>query len=357
MKKQETNEKEILQNLYDLRRQSRERYLKLMGVDVKTLRELERDIDREFGELVASLHEQRRQEGKERAERHTKIIGMSQESLSNDVEKAIHANLSTPASIFDHLVTATLADPPALSLDPRMPFMSPLWCHCHYPKQLSNNRGHDDRITILPPSGGTGTATVTYDTSLNQAQPYADVRGGGTGYNNTASLRTWYKFDFEPETTSSYCIRPMVSMNGWWLLWTWGTCGGTSEDLGNGTVWVKLRVKVDQLSVTVKEIEHTVLDQSLSGGADSEGAVDYASERDGGSSMIVRLQGGDQAVIFVECEVYTQISSHGRAIVDMQSGSGFYFKVPQVCVGKCHPHWRDLVEAIQLGRASASKSQ
>jgi hypothetical protein len=265
--------------------------------------------------------------------------------LSNDSEKALHANLSTQDSILNHLGIA-MVDPGIL--------VSAWWCHCHYTTWLFNNLGHGDVITIDPPSGGTGIATVNYDTSLNQAQPYADVRGGGTGTINTSQLRTWYKFAFTPATDGSYCIRPMVFMNGWWLLWTWGACGGTSEDLGSGSVQVKLHVRVDQLSATVKEIEHSVLDQSLAGGSDSEGAVDYASDKDGGASMTVSLQGGHEAVIFVECEAYTQIINHGRAIVDMQSGSGFYFRVPLVAIGKRHCHWPWTFEAIPLESALSS---
>lgn len=347
MEKQETNERAIRQNLFDLRRQSRERYLQLMGVDVKKLRALEREIDREYGELVASLQEQRRKEGNERADGHVKVLEMSRAVLGQEAEKAIHADISTQASILDHLGIA-MVDPSKL--------VAIWWCHCHYTTWLHANLGHDDVITIDPPSGGSGSETVNYDPSLNQAQPYASVSGQGTGTINTAQLTTWYKFAFTPATDGSYCIRPMVFMNGWWLLWTWGACGGSSEDLGSGTVRVKLRVRVDQLSATVKEIEHTVLDQNLSGGSGSEGAVDYASETDAGASMRVYLQGGHEAVIFVECEVYTQMSNHGRAIVDMQSGSGFYFRVPLVTVGKRHCHWPWIFEAIPLGSASGAQS-
>ena len=63
--------------------------------------------------------------------------------------------------------------------------------------------------------------------------------------------------------------------------------------------------------------------------------------------MIVHLQGGDQAAIFVECEVCTQISDHGRAIVDMQSGSGFYFSVPLVVIGKRHCHWSWTIKQLE----------
>lgn len=349
MKKQEkeNNEKETRQKLYELRRQGRERYLELIGIDVKNLRKLERDIDSEYGELVSSLQKMRREEGKERAEQHTKILGMSREALSKDTDKALHATLSTQASILDHLRITQL------ELDPSM-LTYIWWCHCHYTNWLLNNLGYGDVITIDPPSGGTGMATVTYDTSLNKAQPYADSRGGGTGTINTAQLRTWYKFAFTPATDDSYCIRPMVFMNGWWLLWTWGTCDGTPEGLGSGTVRVKLKVRVDQLSTTVKEIKHIVLDESSP--PSDEGAVDYASDRDGGARMIVNLQGGHEAVIFVECEVYTQISNHGRAIIDMQSGSGFYFLVPLVAIGKRHCHWPWIIEFEPLLKQLSSKN-
>jgi len=337
MNKQENNEKKIRQNLYDLRRQSRDRYLELTGVNVKKLRELERDIDSEFGELVASIQDIRKQQGKERVEKHIKILEKSKASLSNEAEKALHANLSTQASILEHLGIAKV-DPTEL--------VPVWWCHCHYTNWLINNLGYNDEITIDPPSGGTGKATVNYDTSANRAQPYVDVQGGGTGTVNTAELRTSFKFAFMPATDSGYCIRPMVLMNGYWLLWTWGVCAGTPEAVGSGTARVKLRVRVDQLSEPVKEIEHTVIDEN--GPPSDEGAVDYVSERDGGASMVVYLKGGHEAVIFVECEIYAQVINHGRAIVDMQSSSGFYFWVPLVLVGKRHCHWPWIFEGFEV---------
>ena len=321
---------EIRQNLYELRRQGRERYLKLMGVDVEKLRELEQAIDSEYGELAASLQQERRKEGEERAARHAKVLEIRRAALSQDAEKALHAELTTQAAILDHLDIA-IRD---------WDIVQPIWwCHCHYTTWLSPDLGHGDTITIDPPAGGSGVGTVNYVGAMGQAQPYASVSGQGTGTINTAQVNTWFKFAFTPATDDPYCIRPIVFMNGWWLLWTWGACGGTSEDLGSGTVRVKLKVRVDQLSAKVKEIEHTVLDQNLAGGAGHEGAVDYVSETDGGASMMVYLQGGHEAVIFVECEVYTQMSNHGRAIVDMQSGSGFYFWVSEVLVGRRHCHW------------------
>lgn len=88
---------------------------------------------------------------------------------------------------------------------------------------------------------------------------------------------------------------------------------------------------------------------------DGEGPVDYVSDRDGGASMTVELSGSHEAVIFVECNVYAQINNHGRAIIDMQSGSGFYFLVPWVAVGNyhCHNPWF-YFEAIPVGKGSSS---
>ncbi len=330
MNYQNESDKDVRNDLYKLRRDSRERYLRLFGVDVGKLRDMERAIDNDFSGLAAKLQEVRREDGKARAERQTRLLKAGQAALSSDAERALHADLSSSNAILSHL-----------SLDRIDPaIVSALWfCHCHYTTWLFNNVGNGDDIIIDPPIGGTGVASVNYEAALNEAQPYADVHGGGTGTLNTATAKTFYKFAFTPANDGTYCIRPFVSMSGWWLLWTWGGCGGTSEDLGEGTVRVTLRVRVDQLSETVQEREHTVLEEHRSGNLDGEGAVDYVSTSDNGADVSVYLEGGHEAVIFVECELFAQMSNHGRAIIDMQSGSGFYFRVQPVLIGKRHCHW------------------
>jgi hypothetical protein len=320
-------DQEIRQRLYDLRRESQARYLRLLGVDVDKFQALDRAIDGEFRELADGLQKQSWEEGKARAEQQAKIVEAGRAALNQDAEQAMHADLSTQAAILDHL------SPQLMDVTQLMPIW---WCHCHYATSLSSNLGYGDEIIIDPP-GGAGQAAVTYDPSLNQARPRADVSGGGAGTINTAHINpTWFRFAFTPSTSGTYCIRPVVSMNGWWLLWTWGTCN-PQQASGSGMLYVKLRVRVSQLATTVKQIEHTVLDKSAP--PSGEGAIDYVSERDGGAKMSVYLQGGHEAVIFVECEVFTQVTSYGRALVDMQGSSGFYFWVHEVRVGRRHCHW------------------
>jgi len=324
------NNEQIRLRLHEMRRTGRERYLEMLGVDVKSLRALERDIASEYEELAAALQDQRRQEGKDRADQQALRLKSIRGAFNADLESALHTDLSTQKAVIDHLAVADL-DPAIVG--------SIWWCHCHYTNILTDNLGHDDTIAIDPPTGGSGTGSVNYDSAMNQARPYVSVSGQGTGTVNAVQVRTWLVFAFTPGIDGTYCIRPLVFMNGWWLLWTWGACGGTSEDLGTGDVKVVLRVRVDQLSSEVKRVEHEVLNQNSSGGADSEGAIYYDSEKDGGASMTVNLQGGHEAVIFVECEIHAQISNHGRAIMDMQNSPGFYFWVPEVRVGKRHCHW------------------
>jgi hypothetical protein len=321
MKKQGNNEKAIRNKLYEVRRQSRERHLKFMGVDVKKFRELERDINKKYGEVIESLQKIRLEEGgEERAKKHEEILEMRQKTL-----KTKKTDLQLGVLV--------------------------LLCGCDYTNDetanVGNSKDTEGEITIDPSSGGTGTATVNYDETLNQAQPFADVSGGGTGTINSVQINTWYRFSFFPASDDTYCILPSVIMNGWWLLWTWGGGCGTSVDPGSGRVWVKLKVRVDQLSATVKEIEHTVLDQNVTGGGDGEGAVDYVSDIDGGAGMTVQLQGGHEAVVFVECEVYVQITNFGRAIIDMQRGRGFYFRVPSVAWGRHIPCYTCRLQPIQ----------
>jgi len=49
------------------------------------------------------LKEQIGEKGKERPECHRKLINLSQSNLSKDAEKALHADLATPAAILEHL--------------------------------------------------------------------------------------------------------------------------------------------------------------------------------------------------------------------------------------------------------------
>ena len=197
--------------------------------------------------------------------------------------------------------------------------------------------------------GGGASGSVTYNAGANIAHPTADAHGQGTGTINTAKVTTSFRFAFNPTSNGTYCIYPLVYMNGHWLVWTWGTCGGTAEDLGSGEVKVMVRIKVTQLDQKLKEREHVVIHKNVSAGQDQHSGFAYDSDVDGGTATTVYLQGGYTAVVWVECECFAQISNHGRAWVDMQSSPSFYFKAGQIRWGWriCYPWWITKVKLIE----------
>lgn len=321
-KKEIASEKDVRRKLHVLRREGRERYLKLMGIDVGRVRSLEKDIDAGYDELDASVQEMTKEAGRETADMHQKSLERSLSMIQRNAEVA----LAGPVSVV-----------PGLERYPG-PFKL---CPCIYPFTASPAPPPQDSIDLDPSNGDGATGSVTYNAANNVAHPRADTKGKGTGTINTATVTTKFRFSFMPTTDRTYCIHPIVHMNGHWLVWTWGTCAGTAEDLGSGTVRATLRVRVDQLSLTVKQIEHKVFEQTAANGQDFWSGFGYDSEVDGGAAMTVALQGGHEAVVWVECESYAQIANHGRARVDMQTSSFYYFKVPEVRWGwrSCWPWW------------------
>ena len=202
-------------------------------------------------------------------------------------------------------------------------------CECLYPFTASAVNNGDSKL-LDPPTVATNIGKVTYNATANTAHPFAEVRGKGTGTINSARVNTWFDFAFTPSTDGLFCIRPLVHMNGHGLLWTWGSCDSTPEDRGSGSVKVTLKVQVGQLMLWVKTIEHPVIDETLSTSGSKSSGWYYDSAVDGGTETTVLLQGGHEAIIRVECEIYTQISNHGRAWVDMQTSPHFYFEIPEV---------------------------
>jgi hypothetical protein len=315
-------EQEIRNRLYDLRLRSRERYLELMGIDIPKVREMEKDIDAQYEKLTAEIRDMLKDKGREKAEQHKASL----ERARGIIHKNIESLVDRQHSIIGR--EDALLMPKLLAICLYYPFPAPIV-------------GSGDNVTLDPPSGVGASGSVTYNGAASIAHPYAEAWGMGTGTINSAQVKTWFKYAFTPKSDGVYCIHPLVYMNGHWLVWTWGTCGGTPEDLGSGTVRVTLRVRVDQLSTTVKQIEHTVLEQNVSAGMGTQSGFGYDSDVDGGADMSVLLEGGHEAIVWVEAESFARISNHGRAWVDMQTSPFFYFRVDGVYRGplKVAPIW------------------
>jgi hypothetical protein len=314
---------DVKKELYELKRQTQERFLSITGVDVKKLRALEKGVDDGYRRLADETQKLMKAEGKERAEKHARTLELKRTSIRENAESLTTSPLMKDLKIMDYRDTAVLKYI-------RWPFRICL----NYAPIFSLDNGDD---VVIDPPNGNDVGNVTYD-GPTIAKPYVSVHGGGIGTSDSVRLNTYFKFAFTPTSDGSYCISPHAMMNGWWLLWVWGNCQSTAS--GSGTLSVKLKVKVEQLADPVKEIEHTVLEKnSATMGMVKEAAVDYNSITDGGASMVVYLKGGHEAIIFVECEIEANINDYGRAIVDMQSGSGFYFTVPEVYISRCYYYW------------------
>lgn len=302
-----SNNKEISKKLYELRLKGKESYLEFMGIDIGKLRALEKEINSQYERLISELQDTLKETGKIIREQHAASLERFIWFINEDVE-----------SIFKYYAKSGVYFTPCI----------------YYPFPLSSvDRG--DKTIIDPPTGCGASGSVKYGKTNNIAHLKVDSGGGqGTGTINSARVKTWFKFSFTPKETGLYCIYPLVQMNGHCLLWTWGTCGGTVEDLGRGKAIATLRVRVDQLSTPVRQIEHIVFEHDSSAGSNYESGFGYDSEVNGGANMGVFLKENHEAVIWIECDIYVEIANHGRAWIDMKSSPFFYFKVPAVYWGR-----------------------
>ncbi len=303
MAKEKMEEKDIRLQLYEVRKESKEEYLKLLGVDIPKLRTFEKQIDKKYEELIPHIQKKVKQIGKNESEQHRASFKRAKYIYELDAEAAI-TNPFNPNTI---VVFKT----------------------CKYHRQAEyEDRGNSDPI-YNPPVGGSGTGSVTYDNNI--AHPYVNVSGQGSGTKNSVLLETWYKYSFYPRTTKTYCIKPFIYLNGHWFLWTWGGGCGSSGDVGKGHVKLTLSLRIDQLSVPVQnDVSRVIIDQYAEEGADFETGFAYNSEVNPSLATRVELVAGDQAVIWVKCECFVEIENHGRAWIDMQTSPYFYFKVPEV---------------------------
>ena len=324
-------EKDIRQRLYELGRHGRESYLRLMGIDVPSVRELEKEINAGYEDLAAAIQDMLKDAGKQEADMHEKSLERVRSMIRKDTD-TLAARLAVPVEELAKIdYTETLATRLAVPVEELAKLL--VWCWCFYLSPATYVPPPQDFVDLDPPTGGGASGSVTYNAATTIAHPKAEAKGMGTGTINSAKVNVSFRFSFMPTTDRVYCIRPIVQMNGHWLVWTWGSCAGTAQDLGSGTARVTLRVRVDQVSLTVAQIEHKVFEQSASAGLDIQSGFGYNSVVDGGACLEAYLQGGHEAVIWVECESYAEIANHGRAWVDMQTSPFFHFSVPEVWWG------------------------
>ena len=300
---------DVSQRFSDLRRQSREQHLELMGIKVEALRKLERKVDKEFAALADEVKKGLREQGTDEAKLHANSLKRTRALIQKEIEGIIRPGLT--------------------DLD----YAHRLFCICFSHNYASEEGTGNDPEIIKPPSGGTGSASVTFDPTGCVGHPIVDAEGQGSPSENSADLTSYCRFAFTPSgdgTYGTYCVNPLVYMNGHYLIWTWGSCGGTAEDRGTAEVKVELTVQIDQLSLPVKAIHHAVIDQTVTDGSDAQSGFAYDSAIDGGARTSVILKNGDQAVVWVKCRCLAKVKNNGRAWVDMQTSPQFYFKVDHV---------------------------
>lgn len=310
MRKKDDEEIKIRRRLHKIRKESRNWYLELKGIDTGKLEKIESQTNKEYSEIISALHNKRIGEGEAREKIHRNFL---------ETRKTRRKMPEIPQDVFAEILGKHFEAQRRAPFDP-----------CPNPVDYPDNVGYLEEIDIDPllADGGTGTGSVNPDEPNNIAQPKLEISSSVGGV-NTVTVSAAYKFAFYPVNGDYFCIEPEVLMSGYWLLWIWGGCD--AENQGSGNLYAKVKVRVSQLDSAVKEIEHTVVEHSTP--TSEEGAIDYKSE-DGGTSMTVYLQGGFTATITVKCEIYGQLTNLGRIIVDMQSGEhGFYFKVPKVRIG------------------------
>jgi hypothetical protein len=267
------------------------------------VRELEKAVGEEFDGLLGSVKNSLKKAGGETKEQQEASLKRTQIAFRKDLAQGYE------------------------KLDPGK-MIRPIF-FCFYPWKATLV-GHGHEVLPLGAPGG----SVSFHATDPVAHPFAEAKGSGTGTTDTVQVKAWFDYVFEdPPFDRSYCLRPIMHLNGHWLLWTWGSCGGTAEDLGAGELKIVVRVRAGQNMVWVKEAERVVIDKASGSGGDSETGFYFDSEVSGGPTLFAYLQSGFDATIRVECDILTKITNHGRAWVNMQASPQFYFKVPEVYCG------------------------
>lgn len=307
-------EEQINDELFKLRRQGREDLMKLMGVDIPRLRAYEKEMIKKYSKLETEMQTIYEKSGEETAKRHKASQTRAQKIIQKNIENQLSAHRRFQDLEFYRYL-----------------------CPCYFPYTAeAENSGEE--IILTPSSGATSAGSVIFDDGTNISHPVASAHSQTAGEWSGARVKAWFSFSFTPESDGTYCILPVVHINGYWMLWFPSTGCENFESLPVYELRATVGVRVDQLSSTVQQISHAALAGpnyiTFSSG------FDYDSEVNQEIMMEVPLTGGDQAVVFVECELQVGANNLGHAKIDMQSSPHFHFEVPLVRWGyPCVPFW------------------
>lgn len=301
------NIKELRDKLYELKLQSRQQLLEVMGIDLRKLRALEDKQDKAYQKLEQQVQSAYKKSGSDIAKRH-----------EHSLTYALHAM----AQQIDH----------SLAVSDRFAQLESylFFCRCHYP-HTAEIKGSGEEIEQIPSYGNTSDGSVEFVTNSNRARMMARADSPHTGESGSARVKAWFKFAFTPETNDTYCIRPIAHLNGFWTSFSGSGCE-TYESLPIIGMETQLFVRVEQLSEIVQSTYHDVLFAPVPG--DFARGFDYDSEVNEDLTIEVELQGGDQAVIFVECRLSAYANNGSHAKLDLLTSPHFYFEVPTVKWGK-----------------------
>jgi hypothetical protein len=302
-------EKQIKDELFKLQKQSREGLMKLNGVDIPKLRAFEKDLFNKYEKLEKEMEKLYKKSGEDVAKRHMASHARAQQINQRTIDALLSArHQNGDLGIYRFM------------------------CPCYFP-HTAEFENSDKEIDLNPTSSTTNSGSVTIDDATRSAQLSAVANSPGTGEWSGAQVRCWFMFSFTPQNDGTYCILPVVHMNGYWMLWGGGGGCESFESLPVIELIAKVKVRVDQLSSTVRTASHTVVDAWSAGS--NAGAFDYDSEVNQEIRTEVTLTGGDQTIVFVECELILGANNMIRTRIDMQTSPHFYFKVPMVRWG--HP--------------------
>jgi hypothetical protein len=289
--------------------------MKLNGVDVPKLRAFEKTLVKKYDKLEKEMQKLYKKSGEEVAKRHMASHARAQRINQRTIDALLSARHQYP-------------ELPAYRFG----------CPCYFPYTAEYE--NSDKEIELDPSGSTNNSgLVNINEAALSAQMSAAARSPGSGDWSAAEVKCWFIFSFTPENDGTYCILPVVHMNGYYMMWSGGSgCEGFGS-LPVIVLMAKINVRVDQFSSTVRTNSHTVV-EAWSAGA-STGAFDYDSEVNQEILTEVTLSGGDQTIVFVECELIVGANNLIRSIIDIQTSPHFYFKVSEVRWGyPCNPFFQ-----------------
>lgn len=299
--------KDVKLKLVQLRGQGRERYLELAGIDVKKVLQVEQELEAQYQELAAGVQGMLKGAGQEIAEQQKASLEAAQ-----------------------HLWKKTQVQMTAL---PYIRWPWPWWDPCCL---RATYNSHGDPVSEA-------RRVVTYEAAGNIAHPRVEARSADANAGEVPkTVEAWFRFILDdPPCNGSYCVCPIVQMNGHWLAWAWASGCGAASAQGKAKAKVTLEVKVYQALALKGELwvpgENTpgkkILNESVEvPDTDNQSGFYYDSDVHGGGSLNVYLEAGLDATVDVRCIAEVDVTSPGLAWVDMATSPQFYFKVPEV-------HW------------------